>query len=322
MERLGRINNDLNDLKSSTCGLGLFISNLLSNIIEQSKSEKKKGLKVYSELGTGSCFVFYMKNTMKQERERLNLKCSSSDFVKTKDFFISSLEDNIRKYRFSSNEEFDNSSIEIKEKNNVQGENLTSRSNENLSCNSIPLKIHDFEIKKMPVNCLSRNFETLSSFGIAIDINNTLNPSIQSKINKIICKCTKILIVDDVAFNVEVCRKLLKKLNFESDSAFNGLEAVERISKLIESKKKIFCESCKFYRIILMDIDMPIKNGIDATKEILEILRSVNLEISIIGLSAFDQEIIKKRALDAGMNDYITKPITFKKLNDIIIKYI
>ena len=161
--------------------------------------------------------------------------------------------------------------------------------------------------------------------------------AVQLKINKMKCSCIKILIVDDVAFNIEVCSKLLKKINFEADCAFNGLDAVEKVKALLNPalnndqnnqnqnvmpNQRKFCEKCNFYKIILMDIDMPIKDGIEATQEILEILAKTNMFVSIIGLSAFDQKQIRDKAMSAGMKDYVTKPITFKKMNEIILNYI
>ena len=71
-----------------------------------------------------------------------------------------------------------------------------------------------------------------------------------------------------------------------------------------------------------MDIDMPINDGIEATQEILEILGKFDILVSIIGLSAFDQEQVKNKAMSAGMKKYMTKPITFKKMNEIILNYI
>ena len=73
-----------------------------------------------------------------------------------------------------------------------------------------------------------------------------------------------------------------------------------------------------------MDIDMPIMDGIKATQEILGILGKANILVSIVGLSAFDQEQIKDKAIRVGMKEYVTairvgikeyvtKPIPLKK---------
>ena len=140
------------------------------------------------------------------------------------------------------------------------------------------------------------------------------------------CQCVKILIVDDVPFNIDVCSRLLNKMKLNSDSASNGLEAVEKINKLCfmsqQFRDQIFCAKCKFYKMILMDIDMPIKNGIEATFEIVNLLKNTTFSVSIVGLSAFDQEEIKKRGIEAGMKDYVSKPITFVKMKELVLKYV
>lgn len=74
------------------------------------------------------------------------------------------------------------------------------------------------------------------------------------------------LIVDDSLFNLETCQILLKKNGIERDLAHNGEEAVKIANASVLNER--FCEKCQFYRLILMDIDMPIKNGIEATKEL------------------------------------------------------
>ena len=139
-------------------------------------------------------------------------------------------------------------------------------------------------------------------------------------------------------------------MKISCDTASNGLEAVEKIILLtndlemcdsinsdeITSNEMIpdsfannennckntkFCQRCKFYKLILMDIDMPIKNGIEATEEILSLLKKYRT-VNIVGLSAFDQEDIVKRSVEAGMVDFITKPIKHSKLKEIISEYL
>ena len=133
-------------------------------------------------------------------------------------------------------------------------------------------------------------------------------------------------------------------MKISCDSASNGLEAVEKVAFLMSqmelsvsisregishekinsdnNKDKKFCIKCKFYKLILMDIDMPIKNGIEATEEILNLLKKYDISANIVGLSAFDQEDIVKRSMEAGMKDFITKPINHNKLKEIITKYV
>lgn len=65
------------------------------------------------------------------------------------------------------------------------------------------------------------------------------------------CKCTQVLIVDDVAFNHHAMRVLLQGLHVESQSAYDGEQAVLMVQQKLES------DCCKGYRVIFMDIEMP-----------------------------------------------------------------
>lgn len=137
-----------------------------------------------------------------------------------------------------------------------------------------------------------------------------------------ICKCKKVLIVDDSPFNLEAAQIMLKKNGVESDIANNGVEAINQIKNILDGNLSKFCNRCKFYKFILMDIDMPIKNGIETAKELKKIEKKTNFKIIIVALSAFHQEDIRKQSLEAGMIDYIIKPINQIKIKELIKKYI
>jgi CheY-like chemotaxis protein len=96
---------------------------------------------------------------------------------------------------------------------------------------------------------------------------------------------------------------ILDKLNITYDIANNGLEAVKLAQK-------------NSYDLILMDINMPIMGGEEATKEI----RKFN-NIPIIALTANSLDGDKEKFLKAGMNDYLSKPLDIEKLKNILHKY-
>ena len=285
----------MNENQKSKCGLGLFISNILSLLIEgKSMRNRRKGLVVYSEVGKGTCFSFRLKCDIASK----NL-CIGSNRISKTDSKLSSL--SLRE-------------ILSKKVNTFSSKNAQSFINsEMISNRSIISKKSESEKKASKAKFFGNILGKIpfSSYHLT---------SITEKLQ---CSCVKILIVDDNPFNIEVCLKLFQRLNFSCDTAFNGLEAIEKIERICkEENEPKFCEKCKFYKLILMDIDMPMKNGIEATREILSLLKSKNRTVSIVGLSAFDQENIKRRGIEAGMEDYITKPISFKKVNELIFKYI
>jgi CheY-like chemotaxis protein len=88
-------------------------------------------------------------------------------------------------------------------------------------------------------------------------------------------------------------------------TAVNGLEAIEA------------CKTNSAINLILMDVKMPVMDGIEATKKI----REFNTDVVIIAQTAYALEGDKEKALDAGCNDYISKPIKQDKLFELIQKY-
>ncbi|MEA3498293.1 MAG: ATP-binding protein, partial [Campylobacterota bacterium] len=124
-----------------------------------------------------------------------------------------------------------------------------------------------------------------------------------------------ILLVEDNKANQMFMKVILKKMGFTFDIAFNGLEALERFPK-------ITCEDGKRkYDLILMDENMPNMNGIEATKRILEIEQEYNLpHTPIIALTANALKGDRERFLNAGMDEYLTKPVDKKKLSETLAK--
>lgn len=104
----------------------------------------------------------------------------------------------------------------------------------------------------------------------------------------------KILLVDDNAINLFVASEILRKAGCEIDTAGTGLEAIQKVKEHV-------------YRLILMDIQMPQMDGIQATAEIRKL---TNLHIPpIIAMTAYSMKEDKERFMDNGMDDYIAKPI-------------
>ena len=115
----------------------------------------------------------------------------------------------------------------------------------------------------------------------------------------------KVLIVDDNRINMMVLKKALENYGVDSDWIANGQQAMEAIV-------------VKDYDLVFMDIHMPEMDGFEATREI----RETNTEIIIIGFSADVTKEAIQGAKDAGMNDYLTKPISFDKLRQSLLKYL
>ena len=113
----------------------------------------------------------------------------------------------------------------------------------------------------------------------------------------------KILLAEDNIINQKVALSMLKKGNYTADVANDGIEVLEAIQN-------------NSYDLILMDMQMPRMDGITATIEIREKLKITNLPIIALTANAMNDD--KTRCLEAGMNDYLSKPINSKKLFELI----
>jgi CheY-like chemotaxis protein len=118
-----------------------------------------------------------------------------------------------------------------------------------------------------------------------------------------------ILLVEDRDSNRMVALLLLQKLGFGVDVVCTGLEAVEAAVK-------------RNYKAILMDVQMPEFDGFDATRAIREAESKSGRHTPIIALTALAMEGDKERCIEAGMDDYISKPYNLQTLKEILSKYL
>ncbi len=118
----------------------------------------------------------------------------------------------------------------------------------------------------------------------------------------------KILLVEDNELNQEIAVEILQETGFVLDVADDGAVAVEMMKNAEAGQ----------YDLILMDIQMPIMNGYDATRKIRALDRPEIANIPIIAMTAnaFDED--KKLAMDAGMNGHIAKPIDIPVLLEVL----
>lgn len=114
-----------------------------------------------------------------------------------------------------------------------------------------------------------------------------------------------VLLAEDNKVNRTLATRILEKQNHIVDVAVNGLEAVEKFS-------------CSSYDVILMDIQMPEMDGLKATKEIRKLEMSTDYHIPIIAMTAHAMLGDKEKCLEAGMDDYISKPIRIDEFLEIL----
>ena len=117
-------------------------------------------------------------------------------------------------------------------------------------------------------------------------------------------KNKQILLVEDNELNSEIAVEILKEYGFQVDTAENGVEAVERIRNSTPGE----------YDLVLMDVQMPVMNGYEATRQIRALDNPELAGITILAMTAnaFDED--RRNALEAGMNGFLSKPIIIEEL--------
>lgn len=114
----------------------------------------------------------------------------------------------------------------------------------------------------------------------------------------------KILMAEDNLINIKIAEKILSQWNVNVDIALNGALAVEKFKS-------------NEYDIILMDLSMPIMDGFEASA----VIRNTNTKIPIIALTASTSYSSIEKAIQIGINEYITKPFKPRELNMKLYKY-
>ncbi len=117
-----------------------------------------------------------------------------------------------------------------------------------------------------------------------------------------------VLVVEDNELNAEIAQSLLEERDFKVDCVRDGAQAVERMKG---------CELWE-YDVILMDIMMPVMNGLDAARAIRGLDREDCRQIPIIAMSAnaFDEDL--KKSVECGMNGHLAKPVEVDKLYEML----
>lgn len=117
----------------------------------------------------------------------------------------------------------------------------------------------------------------------------------------------RILLVEDNEINLQVARELLEQVGVRITPAHNGLEALD-----IATREKFDC--------IIMDLQMPVMDGLSATREIRK--ESASSDLPILAMTANVMGADREKCLEAGMNDHIAKPIKPARLYKTLIRWL
>jgi hypothetical protein len=129
--------------------------------------------------------------------------------------------------------------------------------------------------------------------------------AVSEKLKEVEIKKLKVLIVEDDEISYSLLSRMIQKLSYEVLHAITGVEAIEA------------CRDNPDLDLVLMDIRMPEMDGNEATRQI----RQFNKDVIIIAQTAYGFSSDKEKTIEAGCNDYISKPINKNLLYDLIKKH-
>lgn len=125
-------------------------------------------------------------------------------------------------------------------------------------------------------------------------------------------KGKRLLLVEDIELNREIAEVILTEAGFVVETAPDGTDAVSMVEKSAEG----------YYDAVLMDIQMPIMNGYEATRTIRNLSRKDVKDLPIIAMTANAMEEDKEAALTNGMNAHLAKPIDIEALIDVLRQFL
>ena len=118
-----------------------------------------------------------------------------------------------------------------------------------------------------------------------------------------------ILLVEDNTINQKVARAMLEKMGYKIDIAFNGAEAVDALQQ-------------KNYGLVLMDLQMPVMDGYEATRTIRNSGKVLNRAVPIVAMTANATKEDRQQCLDSGMDDYVPKPVERKVMMNMLKRWL
>ena len=297
------INNSNNNINNSNNKNNNNIINNNNNIINNNNNKNKEIIDNLNKINTNSNSTFYSSKDTNQFKNNLSSlptyreRKSDNDVIKNTPLTFN------QNNKINKNNTY--KTLEIHKNNFIdelkifqQGKNITKKISDNQtshkSNNSISI-----------TNTISNKLNIISNL--------SENTSLSQENEKI-----DVLIVDDEQFNLNALSKNLKKLGILCDKSMNGAECINLIK---EKKKKNI-----YYKLILMDIIMPVLGGIDASKKIQEMVNNkiINSDVNIVFLSAsVDQKLI---ILELKKNypiikEFLLKPVKFTKIEEIVKKF-
>ncbi len=118
-------------------------------------------------------------------------------------------------------------------------------------------------------------------------------------------KPVNVLIAEDNILNQRIIEILIRKMGWNYKMVGDGAEAVEEIRN-------------GSYDVVLMDIDMPVMNGWDATTE----MRKRGIKVPVIALTAYSEESFRRKSFEAGMDYFLSKPYDKEQIYEAVMQFV
>jgi CheY-like chemotaxis protein len=119
----------------------------------------------------------------------------------------------------------------------------------------------------------------------------------------------RILLAEDNLVNQKVALRMLNRIGYDADVVYNGVESLEAVCR-------------QEYDVILMDVQMPEMDGLEATRRIRAGACGENGRPYIIAMTAAAMQVDKEKCLEAGMNDFVSKPARVEDLIEALQRYL
>jgi CheY-like chemotaxis protein len=272
-------------------------------------------IKVESELNRGSEFSFILElevDNLKNKNKSLNKDLKILVYCNDDDKLKENIKNHINRFGYISEYTHDNNKGDILFCCGIDKLNLVTEEFKKENSKSLVVYVGDnVDILNDKTKNFIDHYLDLPIYGSKIyniiAEHTDINTNIIKKSSTIRKFDAKVLVAEDNINNQKLIEILLLKLGIKSKIASNGEEAVE-------------CYKNEKYDLILMDINMPIMDGITATK-IIKDLQKDNYFIPIVALTANSIAGDKEKYLAQGMDDYLSKPIEFDKLVSILDKH-
>jgi signal transduction histidine kinase/CheY-like chemotaxis protein len=321
----GKLDQTDHKLNTEGVGLGLTISNFLVKLL----SKEDEGIKVQSKFDEGTTLSFSIKADLEHEDSDVSEIMSKRPSDAERNQRLGTFE----KMRLDDPEfhlEEGSGSISFDDRENVskkmptyqldtrvhmvsEAARINSESLSNLCLTNhkqedkLPSSSNDIENLDTETNHNQLHLSTKHD----LEMGTKKPPSDEPLMKK------TVLLVDDSPFNIMVAKHLIESLGYTVKTALNGSLAIKAVKEASQENKTKLP-----FNIIMMDCQMPVMDGYEATKALRKLMLAKEIPtIPIIALSANDSDNDKKRSKSVGMCDHLTKPVNESILKDALKKY-